>query len=168
MVEGNPQTAGASGASVAAGTSGPVWLRPLIAISAVVVVLTVVSTAAVLVLGGPRQASYAPGSPEDAFQRFVAAAYAGDYQTADSYLSQRLIDQGTSTRLMVSHDYGVGGNRSWTIDSAQRRGDTATLYVKVETRYQSGLVSTTSSYTTDVQMAFERGGWRVDSSLYGI
>lgn len=146
-------------------TSRPGWLKPMLAIAAFSIILTVASTAAVIWVGGPRQAGYPAGSPEAAFQAFVNAAQSGDWATADTFLSSNMRAQGQSSQPMVSGT--LNGNVTVTIQSTTLNGSSATLSVSYA--YSSGSLFGSTSYVSgaNVSMILEASGWKLDSPLYG-
>lgn len=154
MVEGNQPVAPNAG-----------WLRPLVAIVAFVVVLTVASTAAVLWVGGPRPASYPAGSPQAAFQDFVTAVQNGDWATADGMLSSNQRAQGVTSQMVGGMFSDSGATVS--IVSSSGSGDRVTLNVTVQVNSGSWLGSYSYTNATQVVMVQETGGWKVDSQLYG-
>lgn len=144
--------------------SRPGWVKPLIAIAAFVVILTVASTAAVLVVGGPAQSNFAAGTPQAAFQNFVDAAQRSDWVTANSLLSAPLKDRGMDAQSAAGF-INVGG-MTVSIDSSSGSGDRVTLYVS----YQMGSGSVIPPYSaysmsSSVDMVRESDGWKLDSQV---
>jgi hypothetical protein len=145
--------------------SGSGWLKPLIFVASVMVVLAVISTAAVLLLGGPKEMTYPAGSPEAAFQDFVRAARSGDWTTADGLISADLKARGMDARAVAGYTYMTDVTVS--IKSSTRAADHATLNVD----YQFGSNSAFGGYSYDnvssVVMILEADGWKLDSQLGG-
>jgi len=142
----------------------PGWIRPLVAIAAFVVVLTVASTAAVLVAGGPAQHNYAAGTPQAAFQNFVDAGQRSDWVTANSLLSATLKGRGMDAQSAAGF-LNVSG-MTVSIDSSSGSGDRVTLYVS----YQMGSGSVIPPYSaysmsSSVDMVRETDGWKLDSQV---
>lgn len=144
---------------------GSGWLKPLTFVASVMVVLAVVATAAVLLLGGPKEITYPAGSPEAAFQDFVRAARAGDWTTADGLISLDLKGQGMTAESAAG--YTSLTDVTVSIKSSTRIGDQATLTVD----YQFGSRSVLGGYSYDtvssVVMVLESDGWKLDSRLGG-
>jgi hypothetical protein len=141
------------------------WLRPLVGIAAAMLVLTIVSTAAVMLVGGTaRTVVYGAGSPPEAFLKFASAVQAGDYSTADMYLSKRVRQEGLSSIQFGGPATGRPAG-SVSIDSAQVNGDTATLQVSYTFYTSVGFSNTLNGTSQPVQMIREDGGWKVDSEL---
>jgi len=139
------------------------WLMPLATIAVAMIVLTILSTSAVLWMGGgTSQPSYAPGTPEAAMQEFVDAYKRGDYVTVDSYLSSRLKSEGITTKM--GGGLGTSGAElTVTITSARVNGDRATLDVQITRSSNSFLGNTSSSYGASVDLVREGGSWKIDS-----
>lgn len=140
------------------------WVRPMVAIAAFVVILTLVSSGAVLWLGGSSQLTYAAGTPEAALQDFVNAAQKGDWTTADRLLSSNLKSQGMASQSVA----GLAGQSGVTvsIDSEYRNGSRATLSVSYQSDSSAGLNSPNYVAGSSVDMVLEADGWKVDSPLY--
>lgn len=144
-------------------TSRKEWLRPLAIIAVAMIVLTVLSSAAVLWMGDRTvQASYPAGTPEAAMQAYIAAYEKGDYDTASSYLSSRLKSEGITTKVAGSYGPSAAG-LGVTITSARVNGDRATLVVQITRSSNSVLGNTSSSYETSVALVREGGSWKIDS-----
>ena len=141
------------------------WLRPLVGIAAAMLVLTIVSTAAVMLVGGTaRTVVYGAGSPQEAFQKFASAVQASDYATADTYLSKRVRQEGLSSSQFGGPAMGRPDG-SVSIESAQVNGDTATLQVTFTFYTSAGFNNNVNGSQQSVQMILEDGGWKVDSEL---
>ena len=141
-------------------------LKSLVVIVVAVAVLMVVSTASVLLVGGPSRASYTPGTPQAAFQNWLSAANAGDWTTADTYLSSSLIAQGVSSEQMAGPSSAT--RPMVTIDSAQLGAQSATLFITIQGSSGSGIGAGTYASTSSVQMVLENGSWKIDSQSFGI
>lgn len=139
------------------------WVKPMVAIAAFAVILTLVSSGAVLLLGGPSPATYPAGTPSAAFQDFVNAAKKGDWATADGLISANLRSQGLTSQsvagIVATTDVIV------SIDSSHQDGSRATLDVTYQ--FSSGGVFSNSGLFSGsgVLMVLEPGGWKVDSQL---
>lgn len=141
--------------------------RLLLVIGLGVGALVVAAVAIVLLLprSGP---TYPAGSPEAAFQAYLIASEAYDFETAYQAFSPRV-------RATWSYDdfarernmYGYGGNkRSVWIDSVDRHGDRAVLGLTIEWVSGEGLTSS-RGYDRDVRIAMilDDGTWYIDQSL---
>jgi hypothetical protein len=143
----------------------PSWARPLIGISAFVIVLTVAATAAVIVAGSPAKPNYAAGTPEAAFTDFVDAVQHGDWTTADAMVSTTMRDRGENARTLSS---GIAyGTWTVTIESVSGAGNYRTLYVSYEMSVSGGMTSYMNSFSGSVQMVLEPSGWKIGSQLLG-
>jgi hypothetical protein len=145
---------------------GSGWLRPLVAVAALMVVLAVASTAAVVLVGGPKEVTYPAGSPEAAFQAFVWAAKRGDWTTADGLLSSGAKAQGVTAEAAAG--YTTLTDVTVSIRSSSRTGDRATLSVDYEFSSGSGFGSNSYDTLSSVQMVLEADGWKLDSRLGGL
>jgi hypothetical protein len=144
---------------------GSGWLKPLIFVASVMVVLAVASTAAVLLVGGPKQVTYPAGSPEAAFQDFVQAARTGDWATADGLISSDLKARGMDAEAAAGYTYLTDVTVS--IRSSSRTADRATLSVDYQFRSGPGFGSYSYDTLSSVQMVLEADGWKLDSQLGG-
>lgn len=139
------------------------WLRPLVGIAAAMLVLTIVSTAAVMLVGGAaRTVVYGAGTPQEAYLKFASAVQAGDYATADTYLSKSARQQGLSSAQVGGPAMGRTAG-SVSIDSAQVNGDSATLQVTFTFYTSAGFSNNLNGTSQPVQMILEDGGWKVDA-----
>jgi len=141
----------------------------VIGVLALVVILLVV-----FVLASNRgPAVYSAGSPEAAFQRYLAAWNAGDYPGAYAAFSTRI-----RTRVTLE-DYRSTAPRSNYNDTDQQRvvllsskttDDAATLSLRVEHWSPGGGLSGGTSWSslTTVAMLREGGAWYVDDYLAGV
>jgi len=132
--------------------------------------LVVVALTLVFLL--PRsEPSYPPGSPEAAFQAYLAASDAGDIEAAYAALSPRVRARWTYDAYVREADmYGsqAGGRRVY-IDRVVRIGDEqATLHLTIEWMGGAGL-TTSRWYERDVRirMVSVDGTWYVDQALIG-
>jgi hypothetical protein len=139
------------------------WIKPLIAIAVFVVVLTVASTAAVLVAGGPAQSSFAAGTPQAAFLNFADAVQRNDWATAGGLLSTGLKDRGIDAQSAAGYLTGGG-----TVSIESSFGDDSRTTLSLN--YQMGTGSAIppySAYSTSftVDMVRESDGWKLDSQV---
>lgn len=165
MVEVNASAAPATPqAPIAPVASGSGWVRPMVAVAAFAVILTLVSTAAVLLIGGPSQVSYAKGTPEAAFQDFVTAAKKGDWATAEGLMSSNLR---TAQGMTAQSAAGMAAQSGVTVsvNSTYRNGNSATLSVIYQYNSPPGVGSSSWTSSASVEMVLESGGWKVDSPL---
>jgi hypothetical protein len=142
--------------------SRPGWVKPLIAIAAFVVVLTVASTAAVLVVGGPGPSNYAAGTPQAAFQNFVDATQRSDWVTANSLLSASMKDRGMDAQSAAGF-LNVSGT-TVSIESSSGDANRMTLYFSYGS---SAGMPPYSAYgmSSSVDMVRESDGWKLDSQV---
>lgn len=152
------QDAGASRPSAAPG-------RELLVIAGLVLALVVVSVAVVL-LASPRQATYAPGTPERALQDYLAAYERHAYDDAYDAFSQAAQAQASRTeyRAMASGMGGPGVSRRVLIDGRRGSGDRIALLLTVEESSGGGFDAAYRS-SREVAMVREGGAWRIDSLL---
>ena len=142
--------------------SRPGWVKPLIAIAAFVVVLTVASTAAVLVAGGPAQHNYASGTPQAAFQSFVDAAQQNDWATANSLLSASMKDRGMDAQSTAGF-LTVSGT---TVSIESSSGDANRMTLHFSYGSSAGMPPNTVYWmVSSVDMVRESDGWKLDSQV---
>ena len=152
------------------------WLRPLVVVAVAMIVLTVVSTAAVLTVGGPAAPvsseapssydiisvpNFAAGSPEVAYLSYVAAIQKGDYDAADAMLSSSAIAAGEDSTTLGPED-SIGAFTP-TVGKTEGDGDTATLYVTLQMAMGDESAAPTFSLDVTVHLVREGGIWKIDS-----
>ena len=152
------------------------WLRPLVVVAVAMIVLTVVSTAAVLTVGGPAAPvsseapssydiisvpNFAAGSPEVAYLSYVAAIQKGDYDAADAMLSSSAIAAGEDSTTLGLED-SIGAFTP-TVGKTEVDGDTATLYVTLQKAMGDESAAPTFSLDVTVHLVREGGIWKIDS-----
>lgn len=148
------------------GTSARSGLKAIVAIAVAVVILIVASTASVLVVGQPSPASFAAGTPQAAFQKWLVAANAGDWTIADGYLSSNLVSQGVVSQQLAGSSSGPRATVS--IDGVQMGERTATLSITIDRSLGSGIGAAGYSTSSTVQMVLENGAWKLDSQSFGL
>ena len=141
----------------------------MVAIAAIVALVLV---ALGLAVAAPTQpATYAPGTPQAAFQGFYSAWGTGDVETAYGFLSS-----GVTHDLTLSAYRQADAEQSWQRDQQRRlilqgadiTGDHAVLHLRVDEFAQGGLSGNRYSYDRTVRLAREGGSWRIDEPLVGI
>jgi hypothetical protein len=130
------------------------WTAMLAVIAALFVVLTI-ATAAVVALGGKTAGQVDVDTPQGAVQSWATAIKAGDYTTADTYLSSNIRATGTTSSQLVM---GLPVS-DVTIGAPQTNGDSATLSVTIELSQSPTL---TLAQNFDFKMVRESGGWKID------
>ena len=164
-----PDTEVRMDASPAASSRG---IRGPVAIIGGLIVVVVLLVAFVLASNrGP--AVYAVGSPEAAFQRYLAAWDAGDFPGAYAAFSSRIRTRVTleDYRAMAPrYTYGGSDQQRVVLLNANVREPAATLNLRVEHWAPGGGLSGGSSWsaTTSVAMVKEDGAWYVDDYLAGV
>jgi hypothetical protein len=141
--------------------------RLLLVVVGGVAALVVVALAVVLLL--PRgEATYPAGSPEAAFQAYLAAAETNDLEATYQAMSPRVraswtYDEFVNERSMFGSSYG---RRNVWIDSVDRRDDRAVLHVTIEWMYGEGLTAS-RSYDRDIalSMVLVDGTWYIDQRV---
>ena len=168
----------------------PEWLMPLIVIAIAMIVLTVVSTAAVLTIGGSDAPTYPPGywqgsalsspwpiavptygpgdvskydasTPENAFRSYINAIAVGDRASADQMLSARARSIGDSSSQIGPTI--EGSYTSVTIESSRVTGDTATLNVTIQSFFGDGVGASKMSWSEIVGLVREGDTWKIDT-----
>ena len=163
---------------------------PLIVIAIAMIVLTVVSTAAVLTIGGSDVPTYPPGywqgsalsspwpiavptygpgdvskydasTPENAFRSYINAIAMGDRASADQMLSARARSIGDSSSQIGPKI--EGSYSSVTIESSRVTGDTATLNVTIRSSFGDGVGTPTMSWSEIVGLVREGDTWKIDT-----
>jgi hypothetical protein len=144
--------------------------RSLLWVTIALIVLAVVAMVVVILGGRSGPATYPAGSPEAAFQAYLAAYEGADPAAAYAALSTRIREAWPYDDYVQARD----SYRSWQqdqrvwIDRSERAGEQATLFLTIETRYGSGIGANTSTDHREVRMTLEDGSWRVDQRLVGV
>jgi hypothetical protein len=141
----------------------------------VVVLATVAGLIAltlVLVLALPRDpTTYAPGSPEAAFQTFYGAFEAGDMDAAHALFSaevKRELTRSEYRRLEAEHGWQRDEDRRVILVGTDVTGDRASLHLRIDTFYQGGLGASRNSQSRTIRLVREGGVWLIDEPLIGV
>jgi hypothetical protein len=143
-------------------------------IAIVVGLVAIVVLLVVFVLASSRgPAVYPVGSPEAAFQRYLAAWDAGDYPGAYAAFSSRIHARVTFEEYRTEaprFDYGGSDQQRVVLVNAKVSDTTATLNLRVEHWTPGGGLGGGSSWSqsTSVAMVKENGAWYVDDYLAGM
>jgi hypothetical protein len=146
--------------------------RHLLGLGAVVVGLAALALV-LLVLASRPPASFAPGTPESAFQAYLAAWDARDLDGAYAMFSARVHASLTleAYRSMArGYEYADGAERRVVLVAATTRADGTTLELRIDELGGGGLFGTQSvwSHELTVDLIEEQGGWRVDQAFAGL
>lgn len=134
-----------------------------LAITAVVVIATVV----ILLAGNQTAATYPADSPEGSLQRYVAAWFDEDYDTAYTYFSTRVKAQMSLEEFRREAGFGyTPDSQSVELDSSTGTDPRRTLNITVEDYFGYG--GEGYRHQESVSMVLEPDGWRVDESLIGL
>ena len=135
--------------------------------------LTFVLLSVIVLASNRGPAVYPVGSPEAAFQRYLAAWNAGDFPGAYAAFSARIRTRVTleDYRTMAPR-YGYGGSDQQRVVllSANTSDDAATLSLRVEHWSPGGGLSGGNSWSSSATVAMIRqsGAWYVDDYLAGV
>lgn len=149
-----------------AGARGPV--RPVLIVVGAVLVLVAAAIASVATLGS-RTATYPAGSPEAAFQSYLAAFVERDYEASYAYFSDTVkarlpygqyVDECTS-RAVSGEEVRV------IIERADVSGERATLRLVIERYYANGLQSSRYRSPGEVRLVRVDGRWLIDQRMVG-
>jgi hypothetical protein len=156
-------------APVAPRTAGP--SRPILWLTIALLALAVVAVAVVLLGGRASPATYPAGSPEAAYQAYLAAFDDPDPAIAYASLSRGVRARWPYDEYLMARDSASWqmqqDHRTW-IDRVERSGDRATLHLTFEFSSGSGLNTSTWSDHREVRMVLEDGEWRIDQRLAGF
>ncbi len=174
----------ASGSGVPAAPAGPIvpanpgvstahgTRRTVLILGGVILTLAAVGLIVVL-LTGRSAATYPAGSPEAAFQGYLAAWQAGDLEGAYAHLSPRVRALATVDEYRaMDRDYGWGRDedRRVVLTAARITGDRARLDLRVESHGTGGLFGGADTWSENRSVTLVRDGneWYVDEYLAGI
>lgn len=148
--------------------------RPLLFIGAGILALVILSVAVVLVLGRGAATEYPAGSPEGTFQRYLAAYFDGDEETAYGYFSedvqaQMSLEDYRQGAQMYGEGMGYGGTSQRVLfQETEGDGDRMRLNLVVEYFYGEGMSGGSHRQPLEVSMVREGGEWRIDDPLTGL
>ncbi len=134
-----------------------------LAIAAVVAIATLV----ILLAGNQGAATYPADSPESSFQRYLAAWYDEDYDTAYGYFSTRAKGQMSLEEFRREAGYGYGPEgQSVELVSATGADPRRTLRITIEDYFGYG--GEGYEHEESISMVLEADGWRIDEALLGV
>jgi hypothetical protein len=116
---------------------------------------------------------YEAGSPEAAFQSYLVAFEAADYEAAHAAFSGAItsrISVSRYRRLISEFGWAQADNRRFVLDGVERAGDAdrATLRLRIDT-FNDGLFGGDQySYGQEIPMVREDGTWKIDELLAGV
>jgi hypothetical protein len=136
------------------------WMAMLGVIAALFVVLTLATTAVVALGGKTSGQAVNADTPQGAVQSWATAMEAGNYVTADTYLSTRLKSSGTTSSGITS------GQRvtDVIVSNPQVGGDAVSVSVAIHATQGDGSLTLISNFL--LQMIRENGGWKIDILVY--
>ena len=146
--------------------------RSLLVIGGGILALVALSIAVILLAEARGPATYEPGSPQEAMQRYLAAWEEGDLEAAYSFFSAEVQAENTfeayERQARPGNEFPDGESAVY-IDEAEGEGDRVTLHLTVEYFYGDGGLGG-NSYRTPrtVRMVREADGWKIDEPLIGI
>jgi hypothetical protein len=111
-------------------------------------------------------------TPAGAFQAYLAAYRDGPLETAYEAFSARVQRQMTFDefdRVATSWRRDQIGRQRIVLEGVKKRGDRATLRLRVETAGDPGLFGRGGyDWETEIRLVRERGAWRIDDALAGL
>jgi hypothetical protein len=135
-------------------------------------IVALTAIALVLVLAVPREpTTYAPGSPEAAFQTFYQAFEAGDPDAAHALFSAEVKQQLTRSeyrRLEAEMGWQRDQDRRVVLLSADVKGDRASLHLRIDDFYQGGLGASRNAHERTIRLVREGGVWLIDEPIIGV
>jgi hypothetical protein len=145
-------------------------LRPLVVLGGAVLTVAIIG-ALVVLLSGREPAVYEPGTPEAAFQSYLAAWEAGDHEAAYATFSYRIRE---STPIATYRR--MAGERGWQHEQERRialvdsrvQGDHASLDLRVDEFSPGALGGNRWSWDKTIILVREDGAWRIDDLLRGL
>lgn len=144
--------------------------KAVLVVGGAIVALIALGLVAVLVAQkGP--ATYAPGSPEAAFQAFYRAYEAGDVDGAYGLLSSAVTGQLTLAEYRRSDSemaWERDQDRRVVLVGADLTGDRANLRLRIDQFSTGGLGAERYSYDRTVRLVWEAGAWLIDEPIVGI
>jgi len=145
-----------------AGT-GRTWLMAAI----VALALVGIATAAILIAGGQREVTYAPGTPEAVVQDYIRAWDAGDTDAAYAYFSSRVQARVPEWEFRHAKTWSDEDSARIWIDERREVGSGVTLELMVERTYDGFLLPSRERDGMRLVLILEDGAWRIDTPLLG-
>jgi hypothetical protein len=139
-----------------------------------VVALLVITVAVVLLAGQRPPREYPAGSPEAAFQAYLVAWEAANYEAAYAAFTTAvraatpLADYRRQAADFRTNGLPPGTSRRVFIDRTTITGDETTLDVTIEETTVNGLSADRYRYSRSFVMVREDGAWRFDRIFMGI
>lgn len=120
-----------------------------------------------LLVASRQDASYAPSSPEAAFQGYLRAWDSGDPDGAYAALSDRARSRVPEREFRDVHRWSEEESARIWIDDVSGAGDQVTLAVTVESSHPGFLRSERYRDEMRIRMVREDGAWMIDTPLVG-
>ena len=146
--------------------------RSLLVIGGGILALVALSIAVILLAEARGPATYEPGSPQEAMQRYLAAWEERDYEAAYGFFSTEVRADGTFEEYERQARGGDGfpvGETATYIDGVEGEGDRVTIHLTVEQFFEDGGLGGNSYRSPrSVPMVREADGWKIDEPLIGV
>ncbi len=143
--------------------------RSILIIAGIVTALVASAIVVVLVVS-PTESHFAPGSPEDVFQRYLTSYTNRDFTTAYGFFSTQAQQQLSMDDYLTYARSGYGpvteGNRV-LVSRVEGSETSKTLRLTIESQSVSGLDVNRWSYDVSIPMVMESGSWKIDQLLLG-
>lgn len=144
--------------------------RSMLLVGAAIGTLIVIAMIVVLVIPD-RPATYAPGTPEAAFQSFYSAWEDGDTDAAYEALSAGVtadLDRNAYRRMDAEQAWQRDQDRRLVLLGVDVTGERAVLRVRVDEFAGGGIGGGRYSFERSVLLVREDGTWRIGEPLVGI
>jgi hypothetical protein len=145
--------------------------RSVLVIGGLVVLLIAPAVVAVLLLDAGKPATYAPDSPEAAFQHYYQAFQNGDTHAAYESFTRRVQGQISYDEFswnVTQFGQPSGQNTLVRVDRVDRQDQRAVLYLSVEHVSGSGLNISRYSEQRRISLIREDDSWKIDEPLVGV
>jgi hypothetical protein len=147
--------------------------RSLLVIGGGILALVALSIAVILLAEARGPASFEPGSPQEAMQRYLAAWEERDYEAAYGFFSAEVRADATldqyESQARAYGDGFQGGDSATYIDDVEGEGDRVTVHLTVEQFFDDGGLGGNGYRTQQaVRMVREADGWKIDEPLIGV
>ena len=144
--------------------------RTIVLIAVAVISLVVAAIVTVLAFA-PSASHFAPGSPEDVFQSYLAAYQRRDFETAYGYFSARAQHQLSLDAYVryarTSYGDAPESHSRIAVERVEEDDRGVTLYLTIENSNDSGLDVGRYSYDVTIPLVKEASVWKIDQLLLG-
>ena len=141
--------------------------RPWLVAAIVALALAGMATAAIVLLSGQREVTYAPDTPEAAVQAYIRAWDTGDTDAAYAFFSSRVQARVPEWEFRHAQTWSEEDSTRIWIDERREAGSGVILELTVERTYDGFLRPSRERDGMRLVLIRDDGAWRIDTPLLG-